>query len=756
VILILEITSPQLASVAASSRMAFDSAGGSIGRDTDNSWVLPYPTVSAHHAVISYRDGAYYIEDRSRNGVFLNSRRNRLERDRPYALKSGDLLFIDLYEIRVSVTQDQSEATGPSEDPFAPRPIQSAGSDVPPEEIDGRRFDPLELLNQVPKHEQARKVPSVRAPEPGSPLDGHYRLPPVVPAPAPELRPDPIIPEDYDPLALDDASQVSPVSQPEDAIKKQEAGERLRRTVDELLADASEHLQAADRQSPDATAAAHSVALAKDLIARALSLAPDHASAQALKATAESVAAAQRHAAFILAAVGNARTRFANGKHQTAIQLLESLAPSSHPLIASTLEELRGALREIEERRRAEQELAARAGRPTGDEVEAPAIPSPQREPGEGTRTGARAQQREGPAAAPSRVEGGRAGSPIERRERAAAPAGSLGSGAFRFPGLLLSKLRTLASTLMRGVKRDEALSQDELGQSASSAQAQPDDPVLLGVSSPRHASPGITFTARFVAYVKGREAAVHNRLRQLDSDGVRQNLQALVGLAPNRAGRWAIGTPVTVRVSGQHLDVKTPIQSFEWNGAENLVSFLVSVPKTVSPGPTQLCFEAFIESVPIAFIPLNLTIDYESATDDPVTITGRPMSSAFASYASKDAPLVALLLSALKRWDPEADVFMDCLDLTPNENWRHELERVIPSKDAFLLFWSTSASKSPWVAWELQLARATKGLEWIRPMPIDDPEAAPPPDFLLHLHFRDKYLIARQAFLRLQQREPT
>ena len=33
--------------------------------------------------------------------------------------------------------------------------------------------------------------------------------------------------------------------------------------------------------------------------------------------------------------------------------------------------------------------------------------------------------------------------------------------------------------------------------------------------------------------------------------------------------------------------------------------------------------------------------------------------------------------------------------------------------------------------------------------MPIDDPAIAPPPDDLKHLHFGDRYLIARQAFLR-------
>ena len=86
-------------------------------------------------------------------------------------------------------------------------------------------------------------------------------------------------------------------------------------------------------------------------------------------------------------------------------------------------------------------------------------------------------------------------------------------------------------------------------------------------------------------------------------------------------------------------------------------------------------------------------------------------LSSAFASYASHDASLVALCLSALKRWDPGLDIFMDCLDLTPNEEWQGELQRVIPSKEVFLLFWSVSASESPWVAWELQQAKASKGL---------------------------------------------
>src|SRR5688572_19814543 len=48
--------------------------GGNIGRSADNDWVLPDPLryVSAHHARIYCRQGTYFLEDLSTNGVFLN------------------------------------------------------------------------------------------------------------------------------------------------------------------------------------------------------------------------------------------------------------------------------------------------------------------------------------------------------------------------------------------------------------------------------------------------------------------------------------------------------------------------------------------------------------------------------------------------------------------------------------------------------------------------------------------------------------
>ena len=229
-VLILEVTSQPTSGGV--SRQTFHGEGGSIGRESDNSWVLPHSKVSGRHALISCRNAVYYIEDRSRNGTYLNSSKNRLERGRPYALKSGDRILIDPYEIMVSVGQDDHDdaernygglsdypssddrfaASNPfdADDPFSPRPIPSSGLNTPPEENAGQPLDPLQLLDLVPKRAPARNAPSAKDLERGSAMDGHYQPPAVVPAPAPASPAKAnVIPQGYDPLAPDEPSSGS-------------------------------------------------------------------------------------------------------------------------------------------------------------------------------------------------------------------------------------------------------------------------------------------------------------------------------------------------------------------------------------------------------------------------------------------------------------------------------------------------------------------------------------------------------------------
>src|SRR5262245_39223825 len=115
-ILTLEITGPREGTPWAESRKVFQAAGGTIGRLPENDWVLPDPYVSSRHARIRYANGVFHIEDTSTTGVSGNVPGIRLVRGQPYAVKSGDRIFIEPYEIQASITAAPGAG---ADDPFA-------------------------------------------------------------------------------------------------------------------------------------------------------------------------------------------------------------------------------------------------------------------------------------------------------------------------------------------------------------------------------------------------------------------------------------------------------------------------------------------------------------------------------------------------------------------------------------------------------------------------------------------------------------
>jgi len=67
----------------------FDKRRATVGRDDENDLTLPSPTISNLHAVIEYREGAFFLEDqRSTNGTRLND--HQVAANKPVRLKSGD------------------------------------------------------------------------------------------------------------------------------------------------------------------------------------------------------------------------------------------------------------------------------------------------------------------------------------------------------------------------------------------------------------------------------------------------------------------------------------------------------------------------------------------------------------------------------------------------------------------------------------------------------------------------------------------
>jgi type VI secretion system protein len=79
--------------------------GGSIGRGTDNEWILPDPEryLSGKHARVDFRAGTYVLVDISSNGTYVNGSQVPLGKYHDYVLKDGDYVRLGEYELLVTI-----------------------------------------------------------------------------------------------------------------------------------------------------------------------------------------------------------------------------------------------------------------------------------------------------------------------------------------------------------------------------------------------------------------------------------------------------------------------------------------------------------------------------------------------------------------------------------------------------------------------------------------------------------------------------
>jgi type VI secretion system protein ImpI len=136
--LILAVAGHQAAQFGSRSRRTFESMGGSIGRSEDCDWVLSASGVSRVHAMIRYLNGMYFIEDRSTNGMLLNDK--PLIKGDPSALKDGDRLLIDTFEVEVHL-QDAATASA-MPDLLEPMRAATASAPAPMDPLDFDLLDP--------------------------------------------------------------------------------------------------------------------------------------------------------------------------------------------------------------------------------------------------------------------------------------------------------------------------------------------------------------------------------------------------------------------------------------------------------------------------------------------------------------------------------------------------------------------------------------------------------------------------------------
>jgi type VI secretion system FHA domain protein len=103
----LRVVSEHSTRLGALSSKIFGVHGGSIGRATDNEWILPDPEryLSAKHARVDFRAGAYILVDTSSNGTYVNGAQVPLGKHHDYTLQDGDYVRLGEYELLVSIDQ---------------------------------------------------------------------------------------------------------------------------------------------------------------------------------------------------------------------------------------------------------------------------------------------------------------------------------------------------------------------------------------------------------------------------------------------------------------------------------------------------------------------------------------------------------------------------------------------------------------------------------------------------------------------------
>ena len=159
----LRVVSDQRRSLADRGSAIFSVEGGTIGRSADNDWVLPDPLryVSAHHARVQFREGHFYLQDVSTNGVYVNDDMEPLAKrgSSGYRLINGDVLRIGEYHIVAALESLRAPADEDLAAAAVPTSIHALRSlSYPPDRDIGAALNLDDLLVPEPRRDPVLPV----------------------------------------------------------------------------------------------------------------------------------------------------------------------------------------------------------------------------------------------------------------------------------------------------------------------------------------------------------------------------------------------------------------------------------------------------------------------------------------------------------------------------------------------------------------------------------------------------------------------
>ncbi|MFW9866515.1 MAG: toll/interleukin-1 receptor domain-containing protein [Candidatus Thorarchaeota archaeon] len=185
-------------------------------------------------------------------------------------------------------------------------------------------------------------------------------------------------------------------------------------------------------------------------------------------------------------------------------------------------------------------------------------------------------------------------------------------------------------------------------------------------------------------------------------------------------------------------FEVLNEIDNIFWLKKITNASFPVSVPESIALGIHFGHVKVFIQGIQVLRIDFTLEIGKQlNSQMTNITKEISRIAKVFASYSQLDQIKVLLAVQGLR--EIGIKIFLDNLSIRQGDDWDDEINQNILNSDLFLLFWSRAAMNSVWVEKEWKFAYDNRGLDFIQPVPLEDPDTAPLPEKIASKHFFDK-----------------
>jgi hypothetical protein len=256
---------------------------------------------------------------------------------------------------------------------------------------------------------------------------------------------------------------------------------------------------------------------------------------------------------------------------------------------------------------------------------------------------------------------------------------------------------------------------------------------VEFAAFAPRTVTPNCQFILDIWAYLPEQYSSVFSIAKNLGRD---------LKIGQKNAVTISWGAILTINIEVPQLKIDDPVDTLVWTGEPANTSYIIEVPEDVRIGNYGGTAVIGHEGLTIAKLKFVISVspvksaNYVDSSSETIY-----HKTAFASYASADREEVLSRVQGMKKIAPQLDIFIDVFSLRSGDDWEDKLAQHVPNKDTFFLFWSQHAARSLWVEREWRLALAKKGLNYIDPVPLEEPQFCPPPLELERLHFSDMYL---------------